>query len=198
VATILRKTSDGTVSLAALVEDSGESARTLQHWSDLGILKPLPATSKRGRGYHRAFRAEPFYGERVWALLASALNKLRIPLGDIKLIIDHLRKTTGLNEAQDKRGTSLFRASPFYQALTSHNPTLVLVRVDATAEEGKQLAVRFFPPIRPEMFEIRETGFVARSPSLEEIVRDQLTFLGQHGGRAHLLDLAEVFRPLRP
>ncbi|WP_131196873.1 hypothetical protein [Lichenihabitans psoromatis] len=84
-----------TVGLSVLVKDTGESARTLQHWSDLGILKPVTSTHKQGRGYHREFpAAPPWHGERTWALFASHLNRIRIPLGDIKLIIDSLRPFT--------------------------------------------------------------------------------------------------------
>jgi hypothetical protein len=84
-----------TVGIGVLVEDTGETARTLQHWCDLGVLKPLPGTHKRGRGVAREFPAAfPTYEERSMALIASRLNRLRIPLAIIK------------------RATQLFRGSP--------------------------------------------------------------------------------------
>jgi hypothetical protein len=80
------------VGTGVLAQDTGESPRTLQHWSDLGILQPLAETHKKGRGYHREFPAPaPYYGERTWALIASAMNEIRIPLGDIKRFVDALR-----------------------------------------------------------------------------------------------------------
>jgi DNA-binding transcriptional MerR regulator len=76
-----------TVQVGVLVEDSGEKLRTIQHWSDLGILRPERVSDKKGRGNYRIYRAEPLYGERTYALLASAFAKLRLPLGDIRHLI---------------------------------------------------------------------------------------------------------------
>lgn len=76
-----------TVTLSTLVADTGETPRTLQHWTDLGILRAEPTTDRQGRGNRRVYRAEPLYGERKYALLASAMNKLRLPLVEIKHLI---------------------------------------------------------------------------------------------------------------
>jgi len=76
-----------TVTLSTLVADTGEAYRTLQHWSDLNILRAERSSDKKGRGIRRRYRAEPLYGERAHALMASALNKLRLPLGDIRHLI---------------------------------------------------------------------------------------------------------------
>src|SRR3954468_17881312 len=92
-----------TCGTGVLVEDTGETARTLQHWSDLGILEPLPGTHKQGRGVQREFPADLPHGERTWALIASALNKRRIALGEIKLIISNLRKMSRDAEAANKK-----------------------------------------------------------------------------------------------
>jgi DNA-binding transcriptional MerR regulator len=75
------------VTLSALVADTGETPRTLNHWTDIGILRPTRTTDRKGRGNRRYYAAEPQYGERKYALLASALNKLRLPLSDIKHLI---------------------------------------------------------------------------------------------------------------
>ena len=77
-----------TCTLSTLVADTGETPRTLNSWSDLGILRALRATEKRGRGRRRHYPAEPLYGERKYALLASALIKLRIPHGEIRDILE--------------------------------------------------------------------------------------------------------------
>jgi|RhiMetdeSRZDD1v2_1073273.scaffolds.fasta_scaffold62023_1 hypothetical protein len=80
-----------TVTLSTLVADTGETPRTLNSWSDFGILLAERSTERRGRGHRRRYRAEPMYGERKWALLASALSKLRLPLAEIKHLIYSMR-----------------------------------------------------------------------------------------------------------
>jgi DNA-binding transcriptional MerR regulator len=76
-----------TVTLSTLVADTGETPRVLNHWTDIGILRPQQTTDRQGRGNRRFYAAEPLYGERKYALLASAMNKLRLPLVDIKHLI---------------------------------------------------------------------------------------------------------------
>jgi hypothetical protein len=77
-----------TVTLSTLVADTGEPVRTIQYWSDLGVLRAERSTDRQGRGNRRVYQAEPLFGERKYALLASAMNKLRIPVGDIRSFID--------------------------------------------------------------------------------------------------------------
>src|SRR4051794_40789122 len=88
-----------TVSMNVLREDTGEGAPTLQHWANLGILRAEPDTDGQGRGRHRAFNAEPYFGERKWALLASALHRYRIPANDIHRVIEALRRDVGSLES---------------------------------------------------------------------------------------------------
>jgi hypothetical protein len=94
-----------------------------------------------------------------------------------------------------------FKASPFFSALTAENPVLVLLRIDpaASAQQSTGVFVRFFPPITPDLIKrtAGEAGFLGRSPSVEEIVRDQIAFLEDHGGQGHLLNLAGILAPLR-
>jgi hypothetical protein len=80
-----------TVTLSTLVADTGETPRTLNSWSDFGILLGERSTERRGRGTRRRYSAEPMYGERKWALLASALAKLRLPLAEIKYLTYGMR-----------------------------------------------------------------------------------------------------------
>jgi hypothetical protein len=115
------------------VQDTGESARTLQHWSDLGILQPLPETHKKGRGYHREFPAPaPYYGERTWALIASAMNEIRIPLGDIKRFVDGLRllierRAIRLSDQEDPaRLARALSVEPIGRALTGRFEIILL------------------------------------------------------------------------
>lgn len=76
-----------TVTLSTLVADTGETPRTLNSWSDFGLLRALRTTERMGRGTRRRYPAEPLYGERKYALMASGLVKLRLPLNDIKRLI---------------------------------------------------------------------------------------------------------------
>jgi DNA-binding transcriptional MerR regulator len=87
-----------TVTLSTLVADTGETARTINHWTDVGILRPIRSTDRKGRGNRRYYPAEPLHGERKHALMASALNKLRIPLAEIKEMIDTDRHVYDPNE----------------------------------------------------------------------------------------------------
>jgi hypothetical protein len=189
---MLQTTSEATVGLATLVRDTGERVRTIQNWTDAGVLRPT--ISKRGKGYHRAFSSEPFYGERAFALLASALGSLRVPHHEMALITNHLRKRIKSEAARDARA---FAHSPFARAMVSDEPCLMLVRVDEAAKRHEQIRLRLMPAIRPGMLQVTEGGFTARSPSPEEIMRLAVEFLAQCKGRAHILDLAAVFAPLR-
>lgn len=76
-----------TCTLKTLVADTGETARSLNNWTDIGVLKPLATSNRAGRGNRRYYPAEPLFGERKYALLASAFMKLRLPLADIKHLI---------------------------------------------------------------------------------------------------------------
>src|SRR5690349_17764435 len=95
------------VQIGVLVGDTGEKPRTIQHWSDLGILRPQPVSDKRGRGNYRTYRAEPYYGERTYALLASAYAERRLPLGDIRHLIYAERLMLDPVELLDKNDPNL-------------------------------------------------------------------------------------------
>ncbi len=120
-----------TVGISVLMADTGEKARALQHWSDIGILRAEPDTDKKGRGRYREYVAEPYFGERKWALVASALNELRIPLGEIRSIVDNLRAFGGPNfeEAEKSKQIAInkFRVSFFYKALAGDGDVIVLI-----------------------------------------------------------------------
>jgi hypothetical protein len=203
-----------TVNIGVLVEDTGEAPRTLQHWCDLRILQPLPATHKRGRGYYRSFLAEPYHGERVWALVASALSKLRIPLGDILHIVDGLRPRLTLDwhrdhpaPGDDRDAERRLRESPLYQAITTDNDVLVLLKADP--DGVTPWFMKFSTAITPKMLEPegdpvmtittvkdgKET--IEKFPSAEGVLADQIRFTREVGGQAHLLNLTAIFKPLR-
>lgn len=76
-----------TIGLKTLIAHTNESARALQYWSDLGIIRAEPTTDKKGRGRHREYQVD----ELNFALIAAQLNKLRIPLGDVRAIVGRFR-----------------------------------------------------------------------------------------------------------
>lgn len=99
-----------TCTIGDLIFDTGEKARAIQHWSDLGILRPESETDKRGRGIARAYRVEPLFGERKYALIASAMNEWRLPLADVKHIVNLLRdeKFFAFYESAHIGGTNVY------------------------------------------------------------------------------------------
>ena len=81
-----------TVNVGTLAEDAGLTVRTIQHWSDVGVLRPTLATRNQGKGKHKEFDASaPYFGERTWARIAGRLAQMGAPVGNIKLIIDRMR-----------------------------------------------------------------------------------------------------------
>jgi hypothetical protein len=113
---------------ADLQADTGESVRTLQYWTDIGLLRSIPTTVRRGRGLHRIFRADPpFHGERTWALIASEMNKWRLPIGMVKQIIDRMRENMRFPEKEPPIGwKKLMDNNPIGRALQGK---LVLVLI---------------------------------------------------------------------
>src|SRR4051812_39312736 len=164
-----------TVGLNVLAKDTGEKPRILMHWADLGIIRAEPETDKRGRGRYRAFRSEPFHGERRWALVAAALAHLRVPLGDVRGLITVLRALRGSDPRDgDDAQIQRFKESPFYDALIGANGTvLVLLSLDEKARHDPYSDVFRF----------------VRSPSDNGLER-MTDFLREHP-RAFVLNLTE-------
>lgn len=172
-----------TVGIAVLMADTGEKARALQHWSDLLIIRAEPDTDKQGRGRHREYLAEPFYGERKWALLAAALNSLRIPLGEVRKVVDMMR-TYGEPRAENGESEQIalnkFQVSSFYAALTGRGP--VWLMIGTSTHEGKPC------------LDISLTSTMTANSALGiEMVSD---FMAKHKA-ACILNLTDVFAPLR-
>jgi hypothetical protein len=70
------------VGAGELAEEAGVSIRTIQFWTDAGVLRVIRSTHRKGRGNHRLYNAEPpLFGERACALIAAELHRLRIPIG---------------------------------------------------------------------------------------------------------------------
>jgi len=171
-----------TVSIRTLVEDTGETVRSLQNWCDLGLLAAEPSTEKKGRGYHRIFKED----ERKWALVASALNRLRVPLGDIAKYLTFLRSYYKLETfGRDRNERHRFDASPISQALESDPDVFMMLSLQP---EGNRLEVKMSlldPIIEP-----------LEPYACMEILEHQIRFSRENPG-CHFLNLTRIWAPLR-
>ena len=80
------------VAAGFLAEEAGVPVRTIQFWTDAGVLEAIPESDRQGRGRHRAYKAAPpLYGERACALIAAEMHRLRLPVGVMKGITFMLR-----------------------------------------------------------------------------------------------------------
>ena len=184
-----------TAGISVLMADTGERARAIQHWSDLGILHAQADTDRKGRGRYREYAVEPYFGERKWALIASALNKLRIPLGDMRSIVDVMRQHGGpvLNDTGISKRSAInkFEVSFFYQSLIGNGDVLCLI---AIAESKMRIRLCFTPAIRAEI--LSPPRNVEFDPSAEFILRMIHEFVAEHES-SYCLNLTKVFAPLR-
>src|SRR5687767_12648251 len=71
---------------------TGESRRTIQFWTDGGVLRPDPDSLGRGPGRPRLYPDIPDYGEGKWALLAGRFSMLGLTLSELRDAIDQLRR----------------------------------------------------------------------------------------------------------
>ena len=205
-----------TVSMNVLREDTGEGAPTLQHWANLGILRAEPDTDGQGRGRHRAFNAEPYFGERKWALLASALHRYRIPAGDIHRIIEVLRRNVGSPESphyddpspdagfkdQERDRERRFLLLPFGAALMprkdSQDESLLFLSIDRSSASSAGLFMHLTSRSFLASFHLhKENGQEPSLPRVELYYLDKLTeFLGNYP-ETFCLNLTRIFAPLR-
>jgi DNA-binding transcriptional MerR regulator len=81
------------IGAGALAEEVGVPIRTIQFWTDTGVLQAIPESDRQGRGKPRLYRADPpFYGERAYARIAAELHKLRVSVGLMREIIQLFRE----------------------------------------------------------------------------------------------------------
>jgi DNA-binding transcriptional MerR regulator len=185
------------VNIAVLVKDTGEKARTLQHWSDLGILRPEANSDKRGRGYYREYKASPNFGERPWALIASALSQQRIPLGDVRHIIDQLRPYLVSPQASGVRQKQ-FEASALYQALTTDRDVILLLSVKRQQTGGLQLHISICPPIDPGLATLSDDSgeWKRQGPTIRGFMQQQMSYMRENS-QACALNVTKIFSVLR-
>ena len=180
-----------TVGIGVLMADTGEKARALQHWSDLGVIHAEADTDKKGRGRYREYAAEPYFGERKFALIASALNKLRIPLGEMRSIVDVFRGY-GRPASDEITAVNKFKISFFYQALYGRG--VVLVLIGKLEQEGKDvLDLHFIPAVSENT--ISPPPNVISRPG--ELPLQMIYGAMEMHESAYCLNLTKVFAPLR-
>lgn len=78
--------------LKDLLALTGAKTRTLQFWSDHGVLQASAATDKQGRGAHRRYAKS----EAIIALIAAELDNFKIPVGEMLRISTRLRDSLEL------------------------------------------------------------------------------------------------------
>lgn len=82
-----------TYSIGDIADAHGEKPRTVQFWSDAGVLKPIGDSNRRGKGTHRRFDET----EMRLAGLAKRLAAMSCPVGELALICDFARSFTYFN-----------------------------------------------------------------------------------------------------
>jgi DNA-binding transcriptional MerR regulator len=186
------------VGIGVLAADTGETVRALQHWCDLGVLVAEPSTEKKGRGYHREFKDD----ERKWALLASALNKLRVPLADIAKYLEFLRSyytVENLGKDDARNAQRLFDASPISQALKSDRDVFMMLSLQ-TDKKGLEVKMSLFEPIDTEPIKLlkplprpRRVISSLRTRSVDQQIR-----FSRETPQCYFLNLTQIWAPLRP
>jgi hypothetical protein len=181
------------VSSETLVADTGETPRTINHWTDIGILRPLHKTDRKGRGRRRYYVTEPLHGERKYALLAAAMNKLHIPLADIRSIIDADRLFWHRIASVRPGGSLLLQPGdppsvgghPYYEdALAgAHGIYMLIVPRDDDA----------LHPFHVGYLRIGETGYDENLAKGNDMV---IAALAARAPASILLNLSKVFAPL--
>lgn len=186
-----------TVSLSTLVNDTGETVRTLQYWSDLQILRPEPTSDRKGRGRAREYAAEPYFGERKWALVAAALNRLRLPVNEIRSVVDMVRKFGAPDFSKpgqsEREAIVRFEYSEFYSAIAGKGEALVLIG-KSILDGNDCIDVHWLPPISKDMTEPRD-AVVLDSPEMRFM--NQINGFMREYASAHCLNLSKIFEPLR-
>src|SRR5215211_6482506 len=111
-----------------MAERVGVPVRSIQFWTDAAVLRPLPETERMGRGRHRVFPANPpWLGELPWAFIAAELNRLALPVGTMRRVIDLLRRNAVLLDTTEPSGwAQSMMFHPVGRALQGHQAIVVL------------------------------------------------------------------------
>jgi DNA-binding transcriptional MerR regulator len=79
--------SDDTFTISELASVLEEKVRTVQFWADSGVIRPVRASNRRGKGTIRRFTAT----ELKLARVAHRLALTNSPIGEIREVVDTIR-----------------------------------------------------------------------------------------------------------
>lgn len=76
-----------TYTIGEIAAAHGQSTRTVQFWTDMGVLHPVKQSNRKGKGTHRRFDE----AEMRFAGLAKRLAAMNSPVGEIIEVINSIR-----------------------------------------------------------------------------------------------------------
>ena len=102
--------SENVYTLSELVRLTGAKRRSIQLWSDAGILRALPETNRAGSGTHRRYRRE----EAELAAILAPLARMGVSIGNLQGFAQVFRMQPSLEgrdlQASDNAGEVMDRA----------------------------------------------------------------------------------------
>jgi len=118
------------LSLPEMQKHTGEKQRAIQHWTAKGVLEAETIRGREGtQGSHRRYDK----GEVIYALIAGALNRRKLPVSEILAITNSIRATTRAIRAAAKGSRDPALAAPLYNnhlvkvALRGEHPVFAIV-----------------------------------------------------------------------
>ncbi len=94
--------SNETYSVSEFAAAIGEKVRTIQFWTDAGVLHPIGGTAKTGKGTHRRFAESEFRVARV----AAKMAKMNSPISEIIEVASRIR-VLGIVSSSDEALSNL-------------------------------------------------------------------------------------------
>jgi len=190
------------IGVGSLAERVGVSVRQIQFWADAAVLRALPETERMGRGRHRVFPANPpWLGELPWAFIAAELNRLALPVGTMRRVIDLLRRNAVLlDTTEPSRWAQSMMFHPVGRALQGHQALIIVplpladrwINVEINEAERKPELVHVFGP-DPDV----GTGEGEEEPQYSKIsVQLPGDFVAEHRS-GYLLNLFKILEPMR-
>jgi MerR HTH family regulatory protein len=112
------------VSAGVLAEKIGVPVRTIQFWTDAGVLRAIPSSDRQGRGRHRMYRTSPFHGELACGLIAAEMQRLKLPVGVMRSILSQLIRWRSASEgSQESIIAYALRGVPMALIISLQEPT---------------------------------------------------------------------------
>ena len=190
------------IGAGSMAERVGVPVRSIQFWTDAAVLRPLPETERMGRGRHRVYPANPpWFGELVWAFIAAELNRLALPVGTMRRVIDLLRRNAVLlDTTEPSRWAQSMMFHPVGRALQGHQALIIVplpladrwINVEINEAERKPEILHVFGP-DPNV----GIGEGEEEPQYsKKIVQFPGDFVTEHRS-GYLLNLFKILEPLR-